>query len=73
MHETQIKESFDGRAVQKTDEIQTQKYSIDWNKTYYLSPDANETLIDFDEDANFVIGGLIDRTVIKQASYAKAI
>ena len=48
------------------------KFSIDWNKTIYLSPDAEDTLYDFDDDTNFVIGGLVDRTVIKQASLDKS-
>jgi Trm5-related predicted tRNA methylase len=54
LHETALKESFDNK--------------IDWNNTYYLSPDAPEAIIDFDERTQFIIGGLIDRTVIKNAS-----
>jgi len=38
-------------------------FSIDWSKTIYLSPDAEEPLLDFNRDNNFIIGGLIDRTV----------
>jgi hypothetical protein len=41
---------------------------MDWSKTYYLSPDAEEAIIDFDDSTNFIIGGLIDRTVVKKAS-----
>ncbi len=41
---------------------------FEWSNTYYLSPDADEALLDFDDNANFVIGGLIDRTVVRYAS-----
>jgi Trm5-related predicted tRNA methylase len=37
--------------------------------TVYLSPDAEEALTDFDVlKTNFIIGGLIDRTIVKNAS-----
>ena len=38
------------------------------DKTIYLSPDAETPLMEFDDNTNFVIGGLIDRSVIKNAS-----
>jgi tRNA (guanine9-N1)-methyltransferase len=37
-----------------------------------MSPDAEEALLDFDSDSSFVIGGLIDRTVVKGASLSQA-
>jgi tRNA (guanine9-N1)-methyltransferase len=52
---------------------QDTKYSIDKENTIYLSPDAEEPLLDFHpRRTNFIIGGLIDRTLIKYASYDKA-
>lgn len=39
---------------------------------FYLSPDAEEALLEFDENTSFVIGGLIDRTVVKNASLDRA-
>jgi Trm5-related predicted tRNA methylase len=51
----------------------TQPFSIDWSKTVYLSPDAKEPIPeDFSHDTNFIIGGLIDRTVVKYASLSVA-
>ena len=38
----------------------------------YLSPDAEETLDTVDEEDIFILGGLIDRTVIKDASLMRA-
>eukprot|EP00347_Sterkiella_histriomuscorum_P022529 403338147 len=71
-HETYLKESFIERIEEmKNDlnhDVNSTKFSIDWNKTFYLSPDAKEPLLDFDDSTNFIIGGLIDRTVIKYAS-----
>jgi Trm5-related predicted tRNA methylase len=43
-------------------------YTLDLDNTYYLSPDAEEALEDFDYNTNFIIGGLIDRTCIRNAS-----
>jgi tRNA (guanine9-N1)-methyltransferase len=37
-----------------------------------LSPDASEVLLEFDDETNFVIGGLIDRSVIRGASLAQS-
>jgi len=45
---------------------------FDLGNTVYLSPDAEEPLLDFDDKTNFIIGGLIDRTVIKGASLSTA-
>lgn len=51
---------------------------IDWSNTVYLSPDSDQPLLDFDirlksssENVHatcFVMGGLIDRTVVKNAT-----
>jgi tRNA (guanine9-N1)-methyltransferase len=41
-------------------------------KPIYLSPDASEELLEIDPDAAYVIGGLVDRTVIKNASLNRA-
>lgn len=41
-------------------------------KPVYLSPDAPEPLLDIDSDITYVIGGLVDRTVIKNASLTRA-
>jgi tRNA (guanine9-N1)-methyltransferase len=46
----------------------TDRFSIDWDNTFYLSPDAPEALLEFDENSTLIVGGLIDRTVIKRAS-----
>ena len=41
-------------------------------KPVYLSPDAPEPLTHIDPDAVYIIGGLVDRTVIRNASYNRA-
>lgn len=41
-------------------------------KLWYLSPDAEEALPDFDEKTSFVIGGIVDRTVSSCSSLFKA-
>ncbi len=41
-------------------------------KLVYLSPDAPEPLTSVDIDTAYVIGGLVDRTVLKNASYYRA-
>ena len=41
-------------------------------KPVYLSPDAAEPLQDIDPETAYVIGGLVDRTVIKNASLNRA-
>ena len=42
-------------------------------KPIYLSPDAPDPLTEIDPDAAYIIGGLVDRTVIKNASYQRAL
>ena len=41
-------------------------------KLVYLSPDAPKPLQTVEEDTAYVIGGLVDRTIIKDASYIRA-
>lgn len=41
-------------------------------KPIYLSPDAPEQLTQIDPDAAYIIGGLVDRTVLKNASKYRA-
>ena len=41
-------------------------------KPIYLSPDASDTLDSIDPDAAYIIGGLVDRTVMKDASLSRA-
>ena len=41
-------------------------------KPIYLSPDAPDHLTEIDPDAAYIIGGLVDRTVLKNASYQRA-
>lgn len=41
-------------------------------KPVYLSPDAPEPLTKIDPDCSYIIGGLVDRTVIKNASMIRA-
>ena len=41
-------------------------------KPIYLSPDATDQLHQIDPDAAYIIGGLVDRTVIKKASFNRA-
>ena len=41
-------------------------------KPVYLSPDAPNTLTEIDPEAAYIIGGLVDRTVLKNASYHRA-
>ena len=56
-----------------------QDSSIDWKNTIYLSPDAPEPLLDFcisppdysKFGTSFILGGLIDRTVVKGATLTK--
>ena len=48
------------------------EWELDWSKTVYLSPDSNVPLLDFDDVTNFIIGGLIDRTVIRYASFIES-
>lgn len=38
----------------------------------YLSPDADKALEEVREDTAYVIGGLVDRTVVKYASLMRA-
>jgi len=45
---------------------------FDAENTIYLSPDAEETLSDFDPNTNFIIGGIVDRSVNKNLTYEKA-
>ena len=48
------------------------KEYINWENTIYLSPDSEIPLLDFDiEITNFILGGLIDRTVVKNATKNK--
>jgi len=46
---------------------------LDLSNTIYLSPDAKEALLDFDENTSFIVGGLIDRTIVKNATLNQAI
>ncbi|CDW76904.1 UNKNOWN [Stylonychia lemnae] len=66
-HKTSLRESFTDRnlltAIEQSQQLNENKYSIDWDNTIYLSPDASEPLLDFNEQTNFIIGGLIDRTL----------
>lgn len=41
---------------------------MDYSNTIYLSPDADDILFDFNDQTNFIIGGLIDRSVVKNAT-----
>lgn len=41
-------------------------------KPVYLSPDAHDELEMIDPDTAYIIGGLVDRTVIKNASYYRS-
>ena len=41
-------------------------------KPVYLSPDAPDQLMEIDPDTAYIIGGLVDRTVLKNASYHRA-
>lgn len=41
-------------------------------KLVYLSPDASKPLEEVREDTAYIIGGLVDRTVIKYASVMRA-
>lgn len=41
-------------------------------KPVYLSPDASEELLEIDPNAAYIIGGLVDRTVMKNASLDRA-
>lgn len=38
----------------------------------YLSPDSPHELLEIDPSAAYIIGGLVDRTVIKNASFNRA-
>ena len=41
-------------------------------KPVYLSPEAQNELTEIDPEAAYIMGGLVDRTVIKRASYNRA-
>lgn len=41
-------------------------------KLVYLSPDASKPLEIVDDNTAYIIGGLVDRTVIKNASLSRA-
>lgn len=41
-------------------------------KMIYLSPDAELDLDEVEEDAAYILGGLIDKTIIKNASVDRA-
>ena len=41
-------------------------------KVVYLSPDSEEYLESVEKDKIYVIGGLVDRQVIKNATFNKA-
>lgn len=38
----------------------------------YLSPDADQELTDLSESCAYVMGGLVDRTILKNASLNRA-
>ena len=45
---------------------------MDLENTFYLSPDATQPLYEIKDNQNFILGGLIDRTVVKYASLERA-
>ena len=46
---------------------------LDKENTIYLSPDAEEILETFDsKNTNFIIGGIVDRTVHKGLTFKRA-
>lgn len=45
---------------------------LDKEKTVYLSPDATETVTGIDNDVVYIIGGLVDGSVLKDVSKTKA-
>ena len=53
---------------------ETETIKMNWNKAVYLSPDAELPLLDFEENSggtSFILGGLIDRTRVKNATFNK--
>ena len=55
-------------------EQETESIKMDWNKAIYLSPDAELPLLDFEANSggtSFILGGLIDRTRVKNATLNK--
>lgn len=56
---------------QSTDNILEVAKKIN-KKPVYLSPDAEDELSEIDPEAAYIIGGLVDRTVIKNASLDRA-
>ena len=53
---------------------ETETIKMNWNKAVYLSPDAELPLLDFEENSggtSFILGGLIDRTRVKNATLNK--
>ena len=73
-----VKEDWERVGVSK--QLQTTCESIEdiandsfLENTIYLSPDAEETLSEFDIDnTNFIIGGIVDRSVTKNLTYDRA-
>jgi Trm5-related predicted tRNA methylase len=55
-------------------EQETESIKLNWKKAIYLSPDAELPLLDFDFNSggtSFILGGLIDRTRVKNATLNK--
>ena len=63
-------ESFDHILVTVTEKCYTERFEKD--KLVYLTPDAPNALKKFDHDAVYIVGGLVDKSIIKPVSMAKA-
>jgi Trm5-related predicted tRNA methylase len=67
-HETGVQLSQEDENAAK-EVLKAEGVCLQSEHTVYLSPDAEEALTEFDtEVTNFIIGGLIDRTIVKNAS-----
>lgn len=38
----------------------------------YLTPDAEEELLEVDDETIYIVGGLVDRTIVKHATFNRA-
>ena len=73
-----IKETWERVGLSKFYQVKEENLSeiVDdslFENTIYLSPDAEETLLEYDTEAtSFIIGGIVDRTINKYLTLQRA-
>jgi Trm5-related predicted tRNA methylase len=73
----QLKDAWERCGVSKLlsskHECPIEDLELDLQNTIYLSPDSEDILDSFDpEITNFIVGGIVDRSVTKNMTYEKA-